>query len=322
MIRSMDEKTLSRLRLRRLMALAAKYRREPVEPPAAETFDWFKPHHLRPEDLARYDLLARRIERHLTLVCESLFQASYEISAGTCDQHYADRLAARVRTEQRNHYFLPLDVNRAERTGFVSLAPSTAIALVGLMLRDPEFAAGEPRELTTLEDSILMDAVAAMTDAVGRAMHESGGPTIQKASRFVQGDWPMAVTGLEDLFSIQVTIVAETDTLELTFTMLCEAIEPALGVRSTREAAVPPEELRQRVLKNVDATPIRIEAQLAEAAISLHDAMSLRPGDVLVLNKKITEPLDMVLNGRKCFRAFPARTATRLALVIAEPEEA
>ena len=280
------------------MALAARYHGEPQEPPAAEVFDWFKPHHFRPEDLARYDLLARRIEKHLALVCESLFQASYEISAGACDQHYADRLAARGRTEQRNHYFLPLDVNRAERTGFVSLAPSTAIALVGLMLRDPEFAAGEPRELTTLEDSI------------------------QKGSRFVQGDWPMALTGLEDLFSIQVTIVAETDTLELAFSMLSEAVEPALGVRSTREAAIPPEELRQRVLKNLDTTPIRIEAQLAEAAISLHDAMSLRPGDVLVLNKRITEPLDMVLNGRKCFRAFPARTATRLALVITEPEEA
>ena len=316
-----EDKALSRRRLRRLMALAAQLRGEPSKPPDAEDFDWFKPHHFRREDLTHYELLARRIEKQVAGVCETLLQASYEVSAETHDQHFANCLATHVQTEQKRHYFLPLDIDRMERAGFVSFSPSTAIALVGLMLRDPDFATGEQRELTSLEDSILMDVVAALTDAVGRALHERGGLTLQKAPRFVKGDWPMAASGLEDLFSIQVLITAETDTLELTFTLLAETIEPALGVNPTAKSTAPPEELQNRILQNLNDAPIQIEARLAEATVSLHDAMSLRPGDVMVLNKKMTEPLDLVLNERKCFRAFPARTAGRLALVIAQPEE-
>jgi len=312
-------KAFSRQRLQRLMALAAQMRVPTAEPPACEDFDWFKPHHFRREELARYELVARRIEKHIAAACETLFRIPCEVSASEYEQHYADRLARHVREEQQDFYTLPLDLGQMERNGYVSLSQTTAMVLVGLMLRDLEFASGDVRPLTVLEESILMDALAALSDAVGRGLHESGGPAVRKGTRFVKGDWPLAFEGLEDLFNIRVAITAETDAIELDFVMLASLLDPVLGVAApNREGSV--QELRERIMRNAEAVPVQIEARLAEATISLHDVMTLRAGDVVVLNKKITEPLDLVLNGRRCFYGYPARTSNHLAVVVVPPQ--
>ena len=41
---------------------------------------------------------------------------------------------------------------------------------------------------------------------------------------------------------------------------------------------------------------------------------------MLLFGQKIRRPLQVLLNGRPCFYAYPAQQQGKLALVIAEPE--
>ncbi|MBN1124144.1 MAG: FliM/FliN family flagellar motor switch protein [Sedimentisphaerales bacterium] len=317
-----DTKKLTRDKLRRLRQMAGAFglRDNTESTPECELFDWLKPHHFARENLSSYESFARKIEKQVLITFENLCHGQFEVSAGSYEQDYAHRLANQVQTEQQKYYFLPLSVNSKERTGFVSIAPDSAASLVGYMLRDPDFAAGEDRELTKLEESILMDVIAAITDTITRVFSEVGGPAIQKASRFIKGDWPMDFSGLEDLFSITLSLASETDNIELRYTFTAEAMEPILGVEPKTGTNQTPQELRDRIMETIHEAPIQVEARLGRALISLHDIMRLRTNDLVVLRKRITEPIDVLLNKRACFKAYPARTATKYALVISSQE--
>jgi flagellar motor switch protein FliM len=49
--------------------------------------------------------------------------------------------------------------------------------------------------------------------------------------------------------------------------------------------------------------------------------MNLVPGDTIILNKKISTPIDVLANQKPCFYAFPARSSGKYAVVIAPPKK-
>ena len=50
----------------------------------------------------------------------------------------------------------------------------------------------------------------------------------------------------------------------------------------------------------------------------LEELMGLSAGDVLVLNKKTNEPVEVLLNGESCLKAWPAQTQNRWAIVVVQ----
>jgi flagellar motor switch protein FliM len=46
--------------------------------------------------------------------------------------------------------------------------------------------------------------------------------------------------------------------------------------------------------------------------------MGLRPGDILLLDKKVDEPVELIIQGQTFFRGRPAKSAGRYAVVITE----
>jgi len=74
------------------------------------------------------------------------------------------------------------------------------------------------------------------------------------------------------------------------------------------------------MMRNMHKVPICLAARLCCGAIELDDVMNLRPGDVLLLPKKVAEPMDILLNEKKTFSAYPATFYGKYAAVIAPPE--
>jgi len=316
---NVSSKKLTRRRLQQLIATARGLGAASQEPHEAQEYDWFKPHHFRPEHLAAFDQFARKLEKQIATTFDTLCQGEYQVSVKSYDQHFADRLAAQVRAECSHHYFMPVDVGDDLHSGYLAVAPQTALALVGYMLRDPNLAAGEQRELTTLEDCILVDITSYIIDAAAVVFKQAGGPPVKKTGRVVRGDWPLSVAGIDDLFSIEFSVASESDSIDMALTLRASTMEPILGIKASPGPKPSPQQIQKTILENVHHVPVEIEARLTEAHLSLNDAMSLRPGDILLLGKKVSEPLEMLLNRRPCFHAHLARTSSRYALVLAGP---
>ena len=62
-----------------------------------------------------------------------------------------------------------------------------------------------------------------------------------------------------------------------------------------------------------------IDTQVASLSLRLSDILALEEGDIVVLDKAISEPIDILLQNKPAFQAHLAADAGKYALVITEP---
>jgi flagellar motor switch protein FliM len=60
--------------------------------------------------------------------------------------------------------------------------------------------------------------------------------------------------------------------------------------------------------------PLEVRAVLGTAELPLAELRRLQPGDVILLDQPVDQPLRVCLNGRACLRAWPGRVGSRQAI--------
>ncbi|MCK5472469.1 MAG: FliM/FliN family flagellar motor switch protein, partial [Planctomycetes bacterium] len=73
------------------------------------------------------------------------------------------------------------------------------------------------------------------------------------------------------------------------------------------------------ILAHLNNATVSATAQLAKMSLRFEEVMELGAGDVLVLDKKIDEPIDLIIEDKMFFKAKPAQAAGKYAVVITEP---
>ena len=56
---------------------------------------------------------------------------------------------------------------------------------------------------------------------------------------------------------------------------------------------------------------------LSPSMMAFQDILTLEKGDFVLLDHKVTTPLNVQINGQECFKAWPAQSAGRGAIVLA-----
>ena len=64
--------------------------------------------------------------------------------------------------------------------------------------------------------------------------------------------------------------------------------------------------------------PISITAHLARTSLTIEEAMNLQVDDVLLLDKKTSESIELFVEGRTIFRGRPAKSEGKRAIIITE----
>jgi flagellar motor switch protein FliM len=312
----LKDKALTRDKLQRLID-QARHLVAPEEAPAQVTdFDFTQSHHFGPKHLSVFESFAKKLEFQIQKSFETLCQGEFETHVASTSQHYAMALAERVKTQQKTDFFLPFSIDQQPQSGFLACNLTSAISMVGYMLRDGEFDS-QQRDMSDLEESILLDIVTAIGEAANTAFHLASGPSLHLANRFVVGDWPLHYVGMEDLFSIDITITGPQSPIELNFTLLASAMDTILGIQTKPGPKSTAKELSERIQRTTFHARVEVIARVTNSKISLNNVMNLVPGDILVLDKKTVAPLDLLVNRRPCLRAFPARSSNKYAVVIA-----
>jgi flagellar motor switch protein FliM len=76
---------------------------------------------------------------------------------------------------------------------------------------------------------------------------------------------------------------------------------------------------RERIEALVREMPVDLDVVLGTADLTMRDLSGLRAGDVLVLRRKVTQPLDGTVAGARKFRVWPGAVGSRAAVVIDAP---
>ena len=69
-----------------------------------------------------------------------------------------------------------------------------------------------------------------------------------------------------------------------------------------------------QLARNVERAPVDVRVELGKTVVSLRDLIALQPGDLVLFDKPVDEPLAVTVNEREKFKVFPGVNRDKLAV--------
>jgi flagellar motor switch protein FliM len=230
-----------------------------------------------------------------------------------CEVHHrevTEEPVARLLDEAGSHVVLfPL----ASGSGAVlfHVAGSLVQGLVDRLLGGPGESRGVDRPPTAIERALL----APLTDAVRAALGTCGG-TQPKAGSPLEAEARephRASLGVIARFDLEIGSCVGPFHIFYPYEAVQEVLGIAVGAGSTGANAEPEEKLTPEHLGSVR---VRVRAFLEPAPVPLRDLTSLRIGDVLRLDRKLTDEVVVRVGDREVFTGYPGAVDGRVGVRI------
>jgi flagellar motor switch protein FliM len=225
-----------------------------------------------------------------------------------------------VRWAAPGHYLGGGKLATGNRCGAARMAPDTAFAWVDRLLggASPAPAEGQARTMDPLEATLLVDIVGATAAAFGAAAQEVGGAAL-RCGEGVSAD-PATVPGSDcDIFCVFRFEAALGETCgAFAIALASDALLTVAEPNELKKKARPADENRKAMIGHLEWAPIPATVRLGHAVIPLRDALTLEPGDVLILNRKAGEPVELVVKDRTVTCGFPAQCEGRYAFQVGD----
>jgi flagellar motor switch protein FliM len=287
----------------------------PEEGPQPDCSDvvWTEPHHYSSDQKEQLAMIGEKLAVCLQKTLQYYCDENFIVQHDGISEHFAAFLAAEIKPSKKNWYFLSLTATDKSHAGFVEMSFESACLLIGQMLRDPEAQIGQSGELSALEESILLDIVQSLTDAV---IDESAMYRVRMlcADHLLMGDWPVRFRDLEDMTRFSFSAECGKVKFSLAYCFRDEMFDPTVGIQPLVYTAEEMKKCPERVIECLREAAMNVRAQLSSATMSFNDMLTLEKGDVIVLGRKTDTPIDVLVNGQMCFRAWPVQHAGRAAI--------
>jgi flagellar motor switch protein FliM len=296
-----------------LAAIGSRPAEDTTETEAAE-YNWNQPHYFSSVQLKRLDDFTKTVASAMARKFSTLCHNDFDVTITSVTQHFADKIHDEIFGGEQNDYSLAFSKNEKHMCGFISIPPPTAVTWVTQMLGDTQSEGDSDKDLSQLEESLLFDAVSAIIEALADA-HNSC--IFRPAKNFVRRILPVKLRGTEELCKISFNVKQpESDDTPANILILCKDLQPVVGETEQAACEFSAEDISKAALEHLQNVTVSVTAQLAATALTLKELMSLLPSDILLLDKKVDEPIELIVEGRAVYRGRPAKSAGKRAVVI------
>jgi flagellar motor switch protein FliM len=171
------------------------------------------------------------------------------------------------------------------------------------------------RDLSQLEESLLSDLLSALIEAFSQKYWDFI-PSKSIARRL----FPLELGGTEELYKITFDVkrADQEKSGQAYILILCSQLESVFGKAEQLVEGFSSEDISNAILGRMQQMPIFITAQLASTVLTLREILSFELGDILLLDKKVNEPIELITSGRTALLGRPAKLAGKHAVVITQ----
>lgn len=281
----------------------------------ATDYTWQQPHCFSTIQMKRLtnftERLAQACSENLTRLCNN---NNYDVTILSATQHFATELFDQG--DEKTDYCVAFGEHKEQPYGLISIPVQSATSWTTQLLGETGIEEETDRELSQLEESLLLDIASVLIKAFPKANESYKIRPIQK---IIRDKIPLELQGAKELckISFSVTKAASDESSEAYFLILCDELQPVVG--KERQAPIPPEEtLYNAMLNHVHKMPVLAAAQLGPIRLTFEEIMNLSVGDILLFDNKVGEPIDLMTEDRILFRGQPAKSNGNTAIMITE----
>jgi len=280
----------------------------------AVDYDWSVPHHFIPAQLERLSAFAAAAAGKIAEALNSLLRSDMQLAAGAIQEQYARDL--RAGEDEAAEYFTPLMTGSGEPYGTLALPAGVAVGWVQQLLGGTAGQGGEGKEPSSLESSLLQDIFAALAASLSAASAEAGGATLRAGKEITKGLTVADDDGNQEYCRITFHQQDSDEQAAVSLLASSRQLELLAGAAASDQT---PEQAQAATRTHLEEVLIVAEVQLGTATVTLSDALSLEPGDVLLIQKHIGEPIDLLVGGCSLFSGLPVTCSGQYGIQITPP---
>ena len=308
----MSTDTLSQDKIQRLLAAVGTTSQPDASCDVdAVDFDWRQPRFFTLSQIKKVEAFAKDVADGCVEQFSQLYQAKMETSLVSAEQYFQHQLD---QENENGGYYIAFGTNAQNPFGLVNIPNSSAAVWAGQLLGDAESTTDPDRELSTLEESFLLDIASGLIEAVSGVY----GANLQIDRCVLRDRSTVALQGSEELFVITFEVrKSESDEqpAQASFLLCCDALRQVAGDLETQEAKTPAENTAA-MQRCIHTMPLSLTAQLAKTKLFLKDVMDLQVNDVVLLDKTIMEPVEILFEDRTIFNGRPVQLDGNHAVLI------
>jgi len=172
------------------------------------------------------------------------------------------------------------------------------------------------RDLSAVEGELVLDIVSAMVEGLSAASELAGGPAFEHSGRLDRGQPELAGRGTDDYCSFSFGAEGSDDAGNVSVVILSEAMDTVARGGAVDKAAKSPEAVREDLVAHLEQLIVVATVCLGRAEVAIRDVFALEPGDVLVTETMVGEPIELLVTGQVVLSGMPVQSSGRYALKI------
>jgi flagellar motor switch protein FliM len=343
---------LSREKIRQLLAAIGS---QPVQDEAqgeVTDYDWHQPHYF---SCGQLDMLNNFVKKIADIIGEKfavLYRSDFNVTVTSVTQHFAGNLFEQLLNGEQINYYLAFGSSREDLFGFVSVSEQTAATLVTELLgeaeskptkdaKESDSQESQSKPLSQLEESLLFDIAEVCVESLAISLRSYKSGTIVfnvlPGEAVVKGRMPIELQGIEEVCKIVYSIEKaapsaspetgsddKKQSFDVSFIIPCSKLVHYWPVvRSTTETSSKPsaDDNSKAILNHLKEMPVTVTAQLGTTMFTFEQVTCLDPCDILLLDKTIDEPIELIVEERTVFRGQLVKSSGQYAAVITEISE-
>ncbi len=307
---------LSKEKIQQLLTAVGSGPKEDTTGIEATEYNWNKPHCFDRKQVNKLDNFTKKVAKAMTVKFVNFCHSEFDVTVVSKKQHFAAELLDQAIESGQDDYYLAFGTDQSNPCGLISIPTKTAFIWATQLLGDPESEEEDSgRDLSQLEESLLLDMLSALIEVFSQKFWD-----FQPAGNIVRRLLPLDLKGTEELCKIifDVKKTGQEKSSEAYILILCSKLETVVGKAEQAVGGFSADDISKAILGHIQQMPVCITAQLASMVLTLEEIMTLEVGDILLLDKKVNEPIELITSGRTALLGRPAKLAGKHAMVITE----
>ena len=307
---------LSRQRVNELLSAVGSGPAEDIAQVDFTEYDWNDPHYFNGEQLAKLNGFAQKSARAMVTRFSDFCRSRFDVEITSITQHFAGEYLNKAVHGEQQDFFVQFGAAPERPCGFIGIPEKTAGAWARQLLGDSESQEDSKMELSSLEESLLLD----LTSALIEAFSESEATfKFTLTGNLIKGMLPFNLSATEELCRISFDVrKADSEEGSVAYLVIkCDELALLTDKAVTVTDGFSANEVSKAIVNHLQEMTVSITAQLDTATLTFEDVMNLRVNDMLLLDRTVDEQINLVLEGRPIFSGRPAKSAGKYAVVIA-----
>lgn len=308
--------SLSREKIQQLLMAVGSEPTEDITQVEAAEYNWREPHCFNSEQLVNLGYFTEAVTVAMAEKFSKSCHRELNVTVASTTQHYVHEFLSKLSDSEQKDYYIPFGTNQEQMCGLIGIPEQTALNWARQLLGDSESEKDPSKDLSHLEESLLLDLASDLVDIFSDPDKSFD---FHSAKSIIRGQWPLELEGTEEIFKISFD-VKEADSekgSEAYFLILCSELTPVTGKTARDSGEFSAEDISKLTLGHLQEMSVTVTAQLASTMLTFEEIMDLQVDDIVLLDKRVDQPVELIVDGRATCCGWLAKSAGKYTVAIA-----